>query len=121
MRKLIAAVGLALLVASPAALAKERNVQLSRTPASPKAGQAWMATISVKVDGRLVPSPGKTPVVRLVSVAGKVVNVVSESATKAGIYHARVVFPRAGMWRVLVVDRMTGRSYEFGRVKVGAA
>jgi hypothetical protein len=27
----------------------------------------------------------------------------------------------AGMWRVLVVDRYSGRSYEFGRVRVRAA
>ena len=38
-----------------------------------------------------------------------------------GIYRARVVFPTAGLWRVLVVDRYSGRAYEFSRVRVRAA
>ena len=27
------------------------------------------------------------------------------------------MFPTAGVWRVLVVDRETGRSYEFNKVR----
>ncbi len=87
-------------------------------PAAPKAGQAWMATISVKMDGQYV--PGKTPVVRLINATGKVVSIRSLPTSKAGIYRARVRFPAAGMWRVLVVDRETGRSYEFNRMRVRA-
>jgi hypothetical protein len=30
------------------------------------------------------------------------------------------MFPAAGLWRVLVVDRETGRSYEFNRMRVRA-
>ena len=37
------------------------------------------------------------------------------------LYRARVVFPTAGLWRVLAVDRYSGRSYEFSRVRVRAA
>jgi hypothetical protein len=119
MLKLAVAAGLALLVSSPAALAKERNLQLLAAPVSPKAGQAWNATISVKVDGRLM--PGKTPAVRIVSSAGRMISVASRSTSKVGIYRATVIFPTAGSWRVLVVDRQTGRSYEFGRTRVRAA
>lgn len=119
MRKLIAALALAALVAVPAALAKERNVQMFGAPVPARAGQAWNATISVKIDGRL--APGRTPVVRIVSVAGRTITVAARATTKAGIYRARVVFPSAGMWRVIIVDRETGRAYEFSRIRVRAA
>ena len=119
MRKLIVLVAFGLLVSSPAALAKERNVQMIGAPTAPKAGQAWNATISVKIDGKL--QPGKAPTVRLMSVLGRAINVPSRATEKAGIYRARVVFPRAGTWRVLVIDRETGRSYEFARMKVRAS
>jgi len=119
MRKLIALLALAALVSGPAALAKERNVSVIGAPVSPGAGQAWNATISVKMDGKL--AAGKTPVVRIVSAAGRTINVPSHSTTRSGIYRARVVFPAAGTWRVLVVDRETGRAYEFNRMRVRAA
>jgi hypothetical protein len=118
MRKLIVLLGVTALVSAPAALAKQRNVSMVGAPTAPKAGQAWMATISVKMDGKY--SPGKAPAVRLINAAGKAVSVLSTPTSKAGIYRARLVFPTAGMWRVLVVDRMTGRSYEFNRMRVRA-
>jgi len=120
MRKLSVLVALGLLLSGPAALAKERNVSMIGAPTAPKAGQAWTATISVKMDGKLVPSPGKAPTVRLIDAAGRALNVPSRSTLKAGLYRARIVFPAAGTWRVLVIDNMTGRSYPFGRMKVRA-
>ena len=118
MRKLIVLVALAALVTAPAVLAKERNVQMIGAPIAPKAGQAWNATISVQIDGKL--QPGKAPIVRIVSAGGRTINVPSRATTEAGIYRARVVFPSAGTWRVIVVDRETGRAYEFNRMKVRA-
>jgi hypothetical protein len=118
MRKLIVLVGLGLLASSPAALAKERNVQMIGAPTAPKAGQAWNAMISVKMDGKL--SPGRAPVVRLISTRGRTVNVPSRATLTAGIYRARFAFPTAGTWRVIVIDRETGRAYEFARLKVRA-
>jgi hypothetical protein len=118
MRKLIAVLALAALVGAPAALAKERNVKMLG-PVAPKAGQAWNATISVKMDGKL--AQGRAPVVRIMSTTGRTINVPSRSTTKTGIYRVQVVFPSAGTWRVIVVDRETGRAYEFNRMKVRAA
>lgn len=115
MRKLILALGAAALLTAPAALAKERNVSMI-APVSQKAGRAFMATISVKMDGRY--TPGKTPVVRIIDAAGKALTIRSLPTSKAGIYQARLLFPTAGVWRVLVVDRETGRSYEFHKVRV---
>ncbi len=116
MRKLIVLAGVAALVSAPAALAKERNVSMIGAPAAPKAGQAWTATIAVKMDGRY--AAGKAPAVRIVDVAGKARTIASTPTTKIGVYRARVTFPTAGTWRVLVIDRQTGRSYEFRRVAV---
>jgi hypothetical protein len=118
MRKLIAFFSIAAVVAVPAALAKERNVQMFGAPVAPRVGQAFNATISVKIDGKL--QPGKSPTVRLISALGRTLNVPSRATLKAGIYRARVVIPTAGMWRVIVVDRETGRAYEFARMKVRA-
>jgi hypothetical protein len=118
MRKLIALLALAALAAAPTALAKDRNISMIGAPAAPKAGQAWYATISIKVDGKL--QPGRTPVVRLVSAAGRTINVPSRATQRTGIYRARVVLPNAGMWRVIVLDRETGRAYEFSRMRVRA-
>ena len=116
---LIALVALAALVAGPAALAKERNVNILAAPLAPRAHQAWNATISVKMDGKLV--TGRTPAVRIVSAAGRVVTVPSRVTSRIGIYRVRIVFPAAGTWRVIVVDRETGRAYEFNRMRVRAA
>jgi hypothetical protein len=121
MRKLIALLALAVLVTGPGALAKERNVTMTAAPVAPKVGQSWRVTIVVKMDGKLLYSPGKTPALRIISPAGRTITVRSTPTSRAGIYRARIVFPKAGTWRVLVVDRMTGRAYEFNPMKVRAA
>jgi hypothetical protein len=118
MRKLIVVLGAAALVSAPVTLAKERNVSMIGAPAAPKAGQAWIATISVKMDGRY--TVGKSPIVRLINPAGRVLSIVSTPTLRAGIYRARIMFRTAGTWRVLVLDRETGRSYEFHRMQVRA-
>jgi hypothetical protein len=110
---------LAALVAAPAALAKERNITLTAADVAPKAGHAWMATLKVAIDGK--PAPGMGPMVRIVNRAGKTVYVASKPTSRAGIYLARIVFPTAGTWRLIVLDRYSGRSYEFKRVTVRAA
>jgi hypothetical protein len=122
MNKLIALAALAALVSAPAALAKERNVALSGKPAATTAGKAWTATIRVTVDR--MPSPGRTPTIRLlnnsISSAGRFVNVATRITATPGVYRARVAFPSVGTWRVVVVDRETNRAYSFGSTRVRA-
>jgi hypothetical protein len=122
MRRLIALGVLAAFVAAPSALAKERNIALAGKPSTAKAGQAWTATISITRDK--TPMTGKAPTVRLINVSissGGVVNVTAHATSKVGVYRARLAFPHAGLWRVVVVDRETGRAYSFGRTTVRAA
>ena len=59
--------------------------------------------------------------VRVINRAGKTVYMASRRTSKAGIYLARIVFPTAGTWRLIAVDRYSGRAYEFKRVTVRAA
>jgi hypothetical protein len=122
MRKLIALGVLAAFATAPVALAKERNIALAGKPSVAKAGQAWTATVTITRDK--TPQAGKAPTIRLidmsVSSAASVVNVRARATSKIGVYRARVVFPRAGVWRVVVIDTMTGRAYSFGRTTVRA-
>ena len=119
MRKLSVLALLAALAAAPAATAKERNITMSSANVAPKAGQPWTATLRVVVDG--TPAPGLGPMVRIVNRTGRTVYIASRRTAKAGIYLARIVFPTAGSWRLIAVDRYSGRSYEFKRVTVRAA
>ena len=116
MRKLIVLVAFALLVPAAVALAKERNIALTGVPTAPQADKAFTATVSVTRDK--TPVAGKAPVVRLLSSSISVINITARATNKIGVYRARIVFPNAGMWRVVVIDRMTGRAYPFGRVRV---
>jgi hypothetical protein len=121
MRRLIAFSVLAAFVIAPAALAKERNIALAGKPASTTAGKAWTATVKVTRDK--MPDAGKAPTLRLINQSissGGVVNVTMRATLTIGVYRARVVFPHAGTWRVVVIDRMTGRAYSFGRTVVRA-
>src|SRR6266542_2396786 len=107
MRKLIALGVLAAFVTAPAALAQERNIALTGKPSTATAGQAWTATISITRDK--LPVTGRAPTIRLINVSigsGGVVNVTAHATAKVGVYRARVAFPHAGLWRVVVVDRM---------------
>jgi len=122
MRRLIVLAAFALLVFVPSAVAKERNLALSGVPSVAKAGKPVSATVTVTRDRQ--PDAGTAPTIRLISMAvssGGVINVATRPTATIGVYKARLVFPRAGTWRVSVVDQMTGRAYPFGRVKVQAA
>jgi hypothetical protein len=120
MQKLIALAALTAFVCAPTALAKDRNVALAGKPTATKAGKTWTATVSVTIDR--MPSTGRTPTIRLlnnsISSAGRVVNVATHTTAMPGVYRARVAFPSAGNWRVVVVDRETNRAYSFGLTRV---
>jgi len=120
MRRLIVFTALAALISVPAALAKERNIALAGKPSVATAGQAWTATVSITRDKKL--QPGPAPTIRLINMsissAGRVVNISARPTSKLGVYRARVAFPSAGTWRVVVIDTMTRRAYSFGRTTV---
>ena len=120
MRKILVVAAIAALVTVPAALAKERNVALTGLPSVTEAGRVLTARINITMDRQ--PSGGNAPTVRLInnsiSTAGRVINITARPTGRLGSYRARVVFPTAGTWRVVVVDTETSRAYSFGRVRV---
>jgi hypothetical protein len=120
MQKLIAVAVVAACAAAPAAFAKERNVALVGKPSVAKVGKAWTATVTVTRDRQ--PDAGQAPTIRLlnnsISTASRVVNIATRPTEMAGVYRARVAFPSAGTWRVVVIDRMTDRAYPFGQTRV---
>jgi hypothetical protein len=119
MRKLTVLAVLTAFVLAPTALAKERNMSMASADVAPRAGHPWFATFRVVIDGH--PAPGMGPMVRIVNRVGKTIYIASRPTPKKGTYVARIVFPTAGSWRVIAVDRYNGRSYEFKPVTVRAA
>ena len=122
MHRLIAFAVLAALATAPAALAKERNIALTGKPAATTAGKTWTATVSITRDR--LPDAGQAPTIRLlnnsISMPVRVVNIRTTPTELPGVYRARVAFPSAGMWRVVVIDRTTGHAYPFGQTRVRA-
>ena len=92
---------------------------LTGVPTAPRAHKAFTVTISVTRDKQ--PQAGKAPTVRLLSSSISVINITARETEQLGVYKARIVFPSAGMWRITVIDRMTGRAYPFGRLRVRTA
>lgn len=120
MQKLIAVAVVAACATAPAALAKERNIALAGKPSVATAGKAWTAIVTVTRDRQ--PDAGRAPTIRLlnnsISTASRVVNITTRPTEMPGVYRARVAFPSAGTWRVVVIDRMTDRAYPFGETRV---
>ena len=107
MRKLVVFVatavsGLALNAAAQAGCMA--TVGLSSFPkASHAAGQPWNVTIRVLQHGR-TPMPDAKPQVRIRNAAGKLFVFKTRKTDVIGSYRARVVFPRAGRYRIGVYD-----------------
>lgn len=80
------------------------TVGLSSLPAKgQRAGEPWLVTVRILQHGRR-PMTDAKPVVRIRSARGKLVAFKARRAVRAGSYHARVVFPFAGRWRLAVYD-----------------
>ena len=67
-----------------------------------KAGEPWLVNVKVLQHGR-TPLAGAKPEVRIRS-NGRLVAFKARATARRGIYRARVVFPAAGTWKVVVFD-----------------
>jgi hypothetical protein len=94
------------------------TVQLSSTPANSKAGVPWVVSLTVLQHG-VTPLADVQPVVRIVQGTTKR-SFVARPTAKKGVYRARVVFPRAGMWRWSIWDGFS-RTHTYKPVKVAPA
>jgi hypothetical protein len=118
-RPLMLLVPLALLVAAPAAYGGGfATVGLSSTPTGIAPGEPWDVDLTVLQHGR-TPVEGVTPTVYIRSDdATKAFT--AEPTGKPGVYHARVVFPRAGRWNYEVNDGFfTDMRHTFPAVEIG--
>jgi hypothetical protein len=80
------------------------TVGLSSMPkANLAAGQPWNVTIRVLQHGR-TPMPDAKPEVRIRNSSGKLFVFKARKTERIGSYRARVVFPRAGRYRIGVYD-----------------
>jgi hypothetical protein len=118
-RLLMLLVPLALLVAAPSAHAGGwATVGLSSTPVGTPPGEPWDVDITILQHGR-TPLEGVTPTVHI-SSGDTTKTFVAKPTGKAGVYHARVVFPRAGIWNYEVHDGfVTDFAHTFPAVEIG--
>jgi hypothetical protein len=80
------------------------TVGLSSLPkADHAAGQPWNVTIRVLQHGR-TPMADAKPEVRIRNSAGKLIVFKARETKTVGSYRARVVFPKAGRYRIGVYD-----------------
>jgi hypothetical protein len=91
----LAAIALALV----AGLADATSVKVTRAPQTVHHGQTWDALIEISRRGRRL--DGFRPVVEIQDAEGQQAFHAYETG-RPGVYRARVVFPRTGVWRYTV-------------------
>ena len=111
------AAGLLIVAGGQAALAKgapgEEGLQgtpvIDPAPRGLKPGQPWDATIRFVQDGRPTGLAGYRPIVQLHDLSTTdVINVTAFATPAPGRYTARIVFPHAGEWSIVVKSLETG-------------
>lgn len=118
MRKLV--VALAVLVALvPAAYAGGwATVKLDSTPTGARAGTPWVVSLTVLQHG-VTPLAGVRPEVRIAQGTLRR-SFAARPTGRAGVYRARIVFPRAGTWRWSIWDGFT-RTHTYAPVRIRPA
>jgi hypothetical protein len=119
MRRLVAALALVAVLAPAAAIAGGwATVQLSSTPNGARAGVPWVVSLTVLQHG-VTPLDGIQPQVQI-SQGTLSRSFAARPTAKTGVYRARVVFPRAGMWKWSIWDGFS-RTHTYKPVKVARA
>jgi hypothetical protein len=106
MKKIIPflALAAALAVPSSAYAGCMATVGLSSLPKRDlRVGEPWNVTIRVLQHGR-TPMTNAKPEVRVRNAAGKLFSFRAKPTKRVGSYHARVVFPAAGLYELGVYD-----------------
>ena len=96
------------------------TVGLDPVPGAARADQPQDVELTILQHGR-TPLDGLAPAVRVSPAGGGGVRIFrARPAGRPGVYTARVVFPRAGVWSYAVDDGFTAR-HAFGDVRVASA
>jgi hypothetical protein len=83
------------------------------------AGESWRTEITILQHGR-TPLDGLTPTVTI-SGPGDARTFTASPTGKTGVYEARVVFPKAGRWSVVVDSGFGASRLTYGPVTIGAS
>jgi hypothetical protein len=96
------------------------TVGLDPVPGATRAGEPQDVELTILQHGR-TPLDGLEPAVRVSRAGGGGATVFrARPAGRPGVYTARVVFPRSGVWSYAVDDGFTAR-HAFGDVRVASA
>lgn len=120
--RVIAAVGAlvcALVVPTFASAGGWASVGFEPLPDGTAAGGTWKPTIFVKQHG-ITPLEGLQPVVMIEETgSGESAKVLATAGSEPGEYHADVVFPSAGDWRVTILSGFGDSEVTYGPVAIG--
>jgi hypothetical protein len=95
------------------------TVGIAPLPSGIDAGETWRTEITVLQHG-IRPLAGLSPILTI-SGGGDARTFTASPTGKTGVYEARVVFPRAGQWSI-VVDSGFGESrLTYGPVTIGSS
>lgn len=131
---LVVAAAVALVCASTALAGGWATVKLSSSPKGVSADEPWIVDITVLQHG-LATQPlcclKPTVTIRRIaafrspSAVAKPLTFKARPTGRVGVYRARIVFPRGGMWRYEVFDGFTeyggARTHTFKPVKIAPA
>ena len=96
------------------------SVGFEPLPDGTDAGGTWSPTIFVKQHG-VTPLAGLQPVVMIEETgSGDSTQVLATAGSEAGVYHADVVFPSAGDWKVTILSGFGESQVTYGPVAIGA-
>ena len=119
MRRLVVSIVVGSLLVPATALAGGwATVQLSSTPKGAKAGVPWTVNMTVLQHG-VTPLDGIEPQVRI-SQGTLIRTFTARPTPTTGVYRARVIFPRAGMWKWSIWDGFS-RTHTYKAVRVTPA
>jgi hypothetical protein len=120
--RVIAAVGALLCVLALPTLASAggwASVGFEPLPDGTEAGGTWKPTIFVRQHG-ITPLEGLQPVVMIENTgSGESTKFLATADPEAGVYHADVVFPSAGDWRVTILSGFGDSKVTYGPVAIG--
>jgi len=111
----------ALVLPTLAAAGGWASVGFEPLPDGTAAGGTWTPTIFVKQHG-ITPLEGLQPVVMIEeTVSGEPTKVPATAGSEPGVYHADVVFPSPGDWRITILSGFGDSQVTYGPVAIGEA
>src|SRR5262245_14335761 len=118
---LVSAIACALVLPTAAMAGGWATVGFEPLPDGTAAGGTWTPTIFVKQHG-ITPLEGLQPVVMIEKTGStEPTTFLATPGSEAGVYHADVVFPSAGDWRVTILSGFGDSEVTYGPVSIGGA